>query len=457
MQIPHRSPGGAMDLHDVTRRIIGRYWWLLAVLMVVCAGAAAVSRSGGTTYTATARIVLDSPDPTTRVESAAIADTVKAIATSQSQVTAALRTALPAHAKRDPLDVAEHRVSVSGLGSSSVVKVSVSDHNKYVAANVANALAARVIATRRDVSSGGVPQEVANLSKRIDSVSAQISSTDNAIDRLNVAAANAPTAQLGNQLRAQRDAASRRRDFFAQQRSVLESERVNILGAYALRPKPSVISRASVPLHADASGVQPYIVLGALLGLILGVGLAALIETVRPTVVGGDALARELDVPLLGTLYGGGDDDQPLEALAPVAVRVRLAAEAAGVDDVALLPVKADVDVRAIARSLEASTRKGLDVVAAERNAARSRTRIVALDLVSSTGLDERRTTGLVLISASGVRKADLVDVGHLLRVTPMPLLGLIVYKPAPLLGRRRGRWSTRQPLGMRPGSTSTI
>jgi uncharacterized protein involved in exopolysaccharide biosynthesis len=442
-----------MELHDVTRRIIGRYWWLLAILMVVCAGAAAVSRSGGTTYTATARIVLDSPDPTTRVESAAIADTVKAIATSQFQVTEALRTA---GADRDPLDVAEHHVSVSGLGSSSVVKVSVSDHDKYVAANVANALAAQVIATRRDVSSGGVPQEVANLSERIDAVSAQISRTDNVIDRLNVAAANAPTADLGNQLRAQRDAASRRRDFLAQQRSVLESERVSILGAYALRPKPQIISRASVPLRADASGVWPYAVLGGLLGLILGIGLAALIETVRPTVVGGDALARELDAPLLGTLYGGGDGDQAVEALAPVAARVRLAAEAVGVDEVALLSMKADVDVRALARSLEAATRKGPDVLATERSGGRSRTRIVALDLASPAGLDERRTTGLVLVSPSGVGKADLVDVGHLLRVTPMPLLGLIVYKPVRLLGRHGRRRSTTELRGMRPGSASS-
>ena len=442
-----------MELHDVTRRLFGRYWWLIALQVVVCAAAVATLRSGETTYTASARIVLDTQDPTTRVESAAIADTVKAIATSPSQVRAALRTA---HAARDPLDVAEHHLSVSGLGSSSVVKVSVSDPDKFVAANVANALAARVIATRRQVSSGGVPQEVGNLTERIDAVSANISSADAAIDRLNVAVANARTPQLGNQLRAQRDAASRRRDFLEQQRSVLESERVNILGAYALRPKPSVISHASVPLQADSSGRWPYVVLGALLGLVLGVGLAALLETVRPTVAGGDALARELDVPLLGTLPGRFDDGQPPGEVAPVAARVRLAAMAAGVDDVALLPVDADVDVRPLVRSLEAATRKSLEGVTYEESAyARSRTRIVPADLASPPA-DDRRTTGLVLVSPTGVPKADLIDVGHLLRVTPMPLLGLIVYRPARLLGRRRRRAATPV-LGVDSGSTSTI
>jgi uncharacterized protein involved in exopolysaccharide biosynthesis len=441
-----------MDLHDVTRRIFGHYWWLIALLIVAGAGEAAYSRSGETTYTATARIVLDTTDPTTRVESSAIQDTVKAIATSPSQVNEALRRA---RAKRDPLDVAEHHVTVSGLGSSSVVKVSVSDRDKHVAANIANALAARVIATRRQVSSGGVPQEVASLTKRIDTVNAKISSADSTIDRLSVAVANATTPQLANQLRAQRDAASRRRDFLAQQRSVLESERVSILGAYALRPKPSVISHASVPLHADASGVWPYAVLGALLGLILGVGLAALIETVRPTIVGGDAIARELDVPLLGTLRGRSDGDQPVEELVPVAARVRLAADAAGVHDVALLPVKADVNVRRLVGSLEAATRTGLDIVASGGAPHhRSRTRILAADFASAAA-DERRTTGLVLVSPRGLRRADLVDIGHLLRVAPLPLLGLIVYQPARLLGRRRRR-AARPVLGTSSG-TSTV
>ena len=442
-----------MELHDVTRRILGRYWWLIALLVVLGAAAAAYWRSGDTTYSATARIVLDTEDPTTRVESSAISDTVNAIATSPSQVRAALRRA---HANRDAFDVAENHVSVSGLGSSSVVKLSVSDRDKYVATNVANALAARVIATRRQVSSGGVPQEVAALTRRIDSITDRISSADAAIDRLSFAVANASTPQLANRLRAQRDAASRRRDFLAQQRSVLESERVSILGTYALRPKPSVISEASVPSDADSSGLWPYAVLGALLGLVLGVGLAALIETVRPTVVGGDALARELDVPLLGTLYARSDDDQPAEELAPVAARVRLAAQAAGVDDVAVLPVKADVDAQRLVESLDAAAQNGSGVVAAEGAAQQSsRTRIRSADLASPAAAEERRATGLVLVAPSSLSKADLADVGHLLRVTPMPLLGLIVHRPANLFGRRR-RAATPL-LGSGSGSTSMV
>ena len=49
----------------------------------------------------------------------------------------------------------------------------------------------------------------------------------------------------------------------------------------------------------------PRLGLAALLGLVLGIGLAAWAETVRPTVPGAARVARLLDAPLLGTLAGG--------------------------------------------------------------------------------------------------------------------------------------------------------
>ena len=442
-----------MELHDIGRRIVGRYWWLIVLLVVAGAAGAAVSRSGETTYTASARVVLDAPDPSTRAESLAIADTVRAIATSPSQVRAALQSANVT--RRDAVDVAEHDVSVRGLGSSAVVTVSVTDRDRYVAANVANALAARVIATRRQVTSGGVSEELDALNRRIDELSAKITNADATIDKLNLAAANAPTPQQANDLRARRDEASRRRDFLAQQRSVLESSRVNILGTSALRPKPSIISRAAVPLHADSSGRWPYMVLGGLLGLVLGLGLAALIETFRPTVVGHDALARELDTPLLGTLRDGIDADSA-EDLVRVAARVRLAADAAGVKDATLLPVRADVDLQHLVERLQANPAKHLDIVAADTDPERgSATRIRAVDLASPSALAGRRSTGLVLVSPSALKKTEIVDVCHLLRVTPMPLLGLITYRQARFFGRRRPRRAATPVFDAGSSSTS--
>jgi capsular polysaccharide biosynthesis protein len=435
VSVPRLGHDSGTELHDVGRRVVGHYWWLIILLVILGAAAGAVSRSGEPTYTASARIVLDAPDPSTRAESTAIADTVKAIATSPAQVRAALRAA---HITgRDPTEVASQHVSVTGLGSSALAKVSVGDKDRHVATDLANALAARVISIRTEVTTGGVPQELATLSKRIEGLSADIARTDATIDALNLKVANAASATSANDLRARRDTVSRRRDFLGQQRSVLESERVNILGAFALRPKPSIISRASVPLHADSSGRLPYMILGGLLGLILGVGLAALAETISPTVVGGDALARELDVPLLGTLRAGLYEADGRQDLTAVAVRVQLAAATAGVDDVGLLAATPGADLRGFANRLRATR-------AAEAGGARggiresipnraSAVQIRPFSLASPLSLDERGATGLVLVSPRVLKKAAVAEIDNLLRVTAMPLLGLITYGSARL------------------------
>ena len=416
-----------MELHDVGRRIVGHYAWLIALLVVAGALVAAATRAGHTSYTASARIVLDTPDPSTRQESTAIADTVKAIATSASQVQTALRAG--GIANRDAVDIADHHVSVTGLGSSAIVRLSVSDRDRHVAVNLANALAAQVISTRTRVTNGGVPRELASLDRRITEVNEKISALDATIDQLNLQVASAGSSQAANDLRARRDTASRRRDFLNQQRGVLESERISLLGTSALRPRPEIISRAAVPAQADSSGVLPYMILGGLLGLILGLGIAALAETIRPTVVGSDALARELDTPLLGTLPTGLGNEVSEEELAPIAARVRLAAEAAEIDEVGLIAITPEeVNLRQMAERLQANPGFGSGS-RASRHAPPVRVR--GLTHASPAAADDVGATGLVVVSPHAVKKAALTDLGHLLRVTPLPVLGLITYRRA--------------------------
>jgi len=80
-----------MDLSDVLRRIIAQHWRLLvAAIAVTVALAGLLHLNDTTTYTAKARVVLDTQDPETRAESEAIADTAKAIATSPALVRTAM-------------------------------------------------------------------------------------------------------------------------------------------------------------------------------------------------------------------------------------------------------------------------------------------------------------------------------------------------------------------------------
>jgi capsular polysaccharide biosynthesis protein len=427
-----------MELSEVARRIFGQHWRLIIFcVFFVLAGIAfaSLARGGSDTYTASTRLVLDTQDPKTRSESTSISDTAKAIATSPSQVRTALKDAHVTN--RDPLDVARNHVSTRALGTSAVVQLSVSDRNRRVAAAVANALAARVIRARLEVSGGQLKQVLSNLGQQIDDLTTRIAHVDAQIDKLNVGLANALGAHAANALRSRRDAATRSRDFLAQQRGVLESERVSLLSTDALRPKPSIISPAAVPESADASPWLSYLLLGTLLGLILGVGCAGLMEVIRPTLVGGDVLARELGTPLLGTLPN--EPDGPASSGLPVvSARLWLAAEAAGVETVALASAAPDVDLAEFAEQLEATPPHLLDPHPAARAAERARSglriRPFALDDTSPT---RPGRVGLVLVAPAKLRKAKLVEVNELLRMTSLPLLGLIVSASSPPASRQ--------------------
>jgi hypothetical protein len=237
-------------------------------------------------------------------------------------------------------------------------------------------------------------------------------------------------------IRARRDALSRSRDVLAQQRAVLESEEITLLSNDSLRPKPTMISRATPPAHPSSSHDATLLALGALLGLIVGVGLAGAIETLRPTLVGAEALARELDAPLLGTLPGWHATN-----LGPTAARVRLGAAAAGFRNVGLVAAGPDVDLEQLAERLQAAAVNGGKTAGAggpdPHDLPDCRIGAFAAEGASLNG----GGTGLVLVSPARVKKSELLETTHLLRVAPFPLLGVIAYVPqrSILRGRRLG------------------
>jgi capsular polysaccharide biosynthesis protein len=408
-----------MELNEALRRTVGQHRALLALCLLVGLGLAFVFAPHGTEYSASARLVLDLPDPVARQQSQAYSDTAKAIATSPSQVKTALRRA---HLHRgDPVEFAKKHVSVTGLGSSGVIQLAVTDRNPRAAAAIANALASLLIQTRLKVSDGQSEQVFADLDRRTANLSEKISAAQDTVNRLSlrIAAGGSPA------LRAKRDTAQRTLDFLVQQRSVLESERVSLLSATAERPRPSIISVATPPTAPEPSHRTVYIVLGLLLGLIGGIGLAGLRETIQPTVVGGDTLAGELDAALLGTFDSRAASANATE----IGARLRLAAEAADVGNVALVAAGEDIDLDGVAKALNAS-------VAAQpvhtngngdgHDSAR-RLRIAAfspLDPPSNNGA----RSGVVLVSRPVLKKTRLNDAAYLLKASRLPLLGVIAY-----------------------------
>lgn len=419
-----------MELNEAFRRIVGQHWRLLSACLLTGMTLGLLFAPHGNEYSASARLVLDTPDPVARQQSEAIADTAKAIATSPSQVSRALRKA--GVDRGDPAAFAKQHVSLVALGSSGVLQLSVTDRDRQVSASVANALASLVINTRLGVTNGQADRVFADLDQRTVTLNRKIATADEDLNLLNVQIAEAATAREANALRAKHDAAQQSRDFLAQQRGVLESARVSLLSTSALRPRPSVISAATPPAKAEPSPWLTYLILGALLGLILGIGAAGLIETIRPTLVGSETVAGELDAALLGTLRSGAATEATTK---DIGARLRLAAEAAGVGNVGLFAAGPAIDLGHLAESLSAvSAEAEREPFGTDRNPANGNGHAPGLRIqrFSPEGALQNNGsgTGLVLVAPTALKKTELTGVGHLLKASNLPLLGLITYAP---------------------------
>jgi capsular polysaccharide biosynthesis protein len=430
-----------MELNETVRRIGGQHWRLIVACVVLAAAASAVVAGGTHTYTASARLVLDTQDPQSRPASVAIADTAKAIATSPAQVQAALTAA--GVRGRDATDVARHHVAVQALGASAILQLSVTDRDSEFAARIANALARRVIQTRLAVSKGQVTQTISALDSRIDDLTRQISDADAYIDSLAVKAATAGSGAVA--LQAKRDNAIRARGYLTQRRAVIESERDSLLSADALRPNPSIISPATVPLAPDASHRLQGLVIGALLGLVLGIGLAGLIETFRPTLIGPDVLAREFGAPHLGTLRAEPDAASTDAGTAAIALRIRLAADAGGLRSVGILTAGPPVGVAQLAERLNGLHAPGRQVSDGGPSDLPGQSVRISPFGFESASMSARNGLGLIVVAPTMLKLADVGEATHLVRAAAAPLVGVITYKPS-RTGRRKwlGRGTAR-------------
>lgn len=406
-----------MELGDIAR-MISRHDRLILLFVAVAVGLAALTHIGDSaTYTASTRLVLDTQDPESVAGSVAIADTAKAIATSPSQVRAALDEG--GVIGRDAEAIARDHVSVRGLGSSGIVQLSVTDAKSATAARIANALAAKVIQTRLTHTRGATLQ-IRAFDRRLARLSQRISGLDATIAALTVRAARNP---LDNLTRSRLNGAERTRDFLAQQRSIVESQRVNLQTEQALRSEPSIISHATPPKKADSSRWFSDMLLAVIIGLIGGIGTAGIIETVRRTTTGGADLARAFDAPLIGSIRSNrGEGRGRASAADPgLAVRLVFAADAAGVTDVMLFPAGRSIDTEALAAQLRLGSAAG--------TAHGPRVAIRPFGAPSSKAQD---STGLVVVSPPTLSKAELDQSVQLVKATSLPLLGLIAEEEIP-------------------------
>jgi hypothetical protein len=257
-----------------------------------------------------------------------------------------------------------------------------------------------------------------------------LAALDQRIELLNVSI-EATNEQLSAATLLDRRDILRQREVLLQRQLLLEQQRAELLAGEVEWPRPAIIDRASRPTEADPSKVLPIVALGILLGLIVGVGIAATLEALRPTVVGRE-IGRELEAPVLGELRPGqANGDRVLG----VQTRLGLAAEMAHVESIEVMGIGVAPSPQAI-EDLKSRELPPISTVDSDH-------------ALSANG----RRPGLVLVVPSRIPKSKLEPVLDLQAIADLPLLGILTQRRSWRRSPQATRWDglvPRPPSPMR-------
>lgn len=412
-----------MEISETLRRVVVRHAAILLVCAILGAVASfAVSARREAIYSATTRIALGGWDPNDTLKAKTLADSARALATSDG----AVRTAIEAAgAQRTTAEVAA-RISVREVGSSAVVDVGVTDPDRQVAAKLANAVAEAVIETRVHITRGQIEALLDEYDKRVNGLDARIVSLE----------AAARTAPIGTQ---RAEVAVQEYAAVIRERAVVDGERRQLRQVGAIQPRAVVLDTATAPTSSEGSSRTLEMTLGIVAGLLAGLALAAMVEVVRPTVIGPEAIARAAGGPWLGTLT------KPKELGADASVEaavggIRLAAASAKVGSVFVVPVGVDL---AESNALAANLASGLPTRPQAEEGLGVGPVPGAARAVVAPGTAGR--SGVVVMVPPSLKRGDLVPVHHLMAATGWPMLGVLLVEKS----RRRREQPTAETISV--------
>lgn len=302
-----------MEIDEVAARVVRSYWALLLVMTVLPLVLVGLAMSGREPpYTAGTRLQASS-----RATDAAPGDAgvsivvsqVKAFATSENLLGGVLRQQ---HLDRSTVKTAK-AIGVTGLGTSTVVELSVKDRDPDVARRLADAIGAAVVTEINESNQGSIRQQMDDIDKRVRTL-------EKRLGPLSRRAGAQPNPDIG---------AANERERVQAELTDLRSNRSDLQTQLSSAGTASVVQPA-----VQAPRTNPVVMTAAiagLVGLVGGILIAVVTETARPTIPGQRRVARRLGVPLLGWV------DRGPEQLADLGRRVQLAVKKEGVGRVAVV------------------------------------------------------------------------------------------------------------------------
>jgi capsular polysaccharide biosynthesis protein len=218
------------------------------------------------------------------------------------------------------------------------VDLTVTDRDPRVAATLAKDLAKQVVQSINRTGQSGlsttlnaIDQEIVRLSEQHGAVQSQ-------------AAADPKNEQLQSKLAGLNQVIAN-----------FSGDRSRLLIQSSTQGLASVLDQPVVPQQAESRALAQKLGLAGVLGLVVGVLIASIAETIRPTVPGARRVSRRLGAPTLGQLKRAEMRGEQTPNLENLAVRLRLAANHADVSTIALVDVNGQYELADLAHSLELS------------------------------------------------------------------------------------------------------
>jgi capsular polysaccharide biosynthesis protein len=403
-----------VEVTEAFQRIVRVHFMLLAIFIALGVFGALVfgyrMNHAETTYTATARLVIDVKDPASLSEATAVADLSRAIVTSRSHVGDALAKA---GAKRDTGKFVSS-IKVSALGTSGVLQITVTDTDPRVAATVANNLAADLIKTRADINRSQTAELVKTMDDAIDARTAQINELKGQMDSLSI---TDPRYTGQAQVRAALIA----------DRATYLAKRVDLLATEGQRPRASIVDPAQPPTRPDLYLLLIDLLVGLVVGLLLGVIAAAALESIKPNAVGAGGLARAAGVKVLAELPATTKQLATTD-LGVVNARLARAAQSAGATTVELIGVRPNLDLGFLARALVESAPGPSGLNGGPGTGLRPPTLQISGLGASAFSNGTTQNHAAVLVTPSVIPARDLAEAAELVQAGGYALVGLIVF-----------------------------
>lgn len=402
-----------MTIEEMFRRIVRAHLGIILVCVLLPVAAAIAFQSTRPAVSlASIRLQVVSGAPRSATEAEGISSRVLALATTPSLLDASLKRA---GVQRDLASFAAGHVAAQRLGESSIVELSVTDHDPVAAGQIVAALAERIALFMNSGDRAAFNAAISKLDGQVSDATAQRNKLTlqlKGIADINARADLQTQIQSADQLLAQ-----------------LTTQRASLTIADATRD--IVVPVGNKPdITQVQSSMIPQAALALLLGLVLGLTAAAVLETMRPRVASVRALAHLLEAPVLG---------KSSEEITSLRNTMALAARRQGVDAVVLMGAdESDADTVSqllFALSSFASTPRRAKSTSPGGIEDAGEPSVLELETpfanVRFTGLSavtpqDEMTAGVVVVSGGTVLLRRLDDLDDVLKAVRWPVLGIV-------------------------------